>query len=276
MNYKTIKILITIIFASTSLIEGFSQEITEENYNKRIKEITEEYSAGMEELGRIYKLHPEKKDSLMLVVKQLDENYNKKNCQIALKYASLPNGLINVYMARTSIPKDTLLSFYNKLPTNKQKSTYGKTIKLHIDSKQIEIGDDFYNFQATDSNGNPFQLSDLKGNDIFLLYGGLGCIREDGRAFLKNFYNTIDKDDFKIVVFNSCSNVEEMKNLKTLYKLDFIFVDDFKKDHSPMKIIYGAQSTPTCFLINKDGKIIEKSIGLPTKKLNQIMTKASR
>lgn len=272
---KTIKILIAIIFASTSLIKGFSQEITEENYNKRIKEITEEYSAGMEELGRIYELHPEKKDSLLLIAKQVDENYNNKNYQTALKYASLPNGLINVYMARIDIPKDTLLLFYSKLPTDVQKSEYGESIKFHINSKQVEIGDKFYNFQGTDSNGTPFQLSNLKGKEIFLLYGGLGCIGEEGRVLLNNFNNAMNKDNFKIVIFNSTSNVEELKALKTQYQLDFIFVDDFKKDHSPMKLTYGAQATPTCFVINKNGIITNKFLGLPETELNKLK-KASR
>ncbi len=272
---KTTLILIVIIFISMPFHKVFSQEITEENYNKKIKEIAEEYSSRMEELGRIYELHSEKKDSLLLVAKQIEENSNKKNYQAALKYASLPDGLINVYMARIDIPKDTLLLFYNKLPTDKRKSDYGKSIKFHIDSKQIEKGDGFHNFLATDSNGNPFQLSNLKEKDILLLYGGLGCIGESGRVILKNLYNTRNKDDFKIVIFNSCSNIEDLKALKNQYQLDFIFIDDFKKDHSPMKIIYGAQATPTCFVINKSGIITSKFLGLPEAQLNELR-KASR
>lgn len=272
---KTTKILIVLILTSTSLHKAFSQEITEENFLKIDKEISEDYEHSMSEISSFYELHPEKIDSLLIVSAQIEKMYHKKLTETTIKFASVPSGFDNLYRQRLMIPKDVLLDVLGKSPKEMQESDYGKSIKFHIDSKQIEIGDDFYNFQATDSDGTPFQLSSLKGKDIFLLYGGLGCIQENGRALLKNFHNTMDKDNFKIVVFNSSSNIEELNALKTQYQLDFIFVDDFKKDHSPMKIIYGAQSTPTCFVINKSGIVTNKFIGLPENELNKLK-KASR
>tara|TARA_B100000809_G_scaffold262926_1_gene314988 strand:+ start:1685 stop:2512 length:828 start_codon:yes stop_codon:yes gene_type:complete len=272
---NTTKILTLIILTLTPTIKSFSQEITEENYLKMDKQIWETHEIKMSNVSKFYELHPEKKDSLLIVANQLDKSAKIENIETAIKYASVPSGFKRLYMVRLDIPKETLLSVLEKLPIETQESSYGESIKLHINSKQIQEGDDFYNFQAIDSNGNPFQLSNLKGKDILLLYGGLDCIRENGRTFLKNYYNNVNRDDYKVIVFNSSSNIHDLKTLKNKYNLDFIFVDDFQKDHSPMKIIYGAHATPTCFLINNNGKITKKSIGLPEKELNEIMTNAS-
>ncbi|WP_136468082.1 peroxiredoxin family protein [Flagellimonas onchidii] len=253
---------------------SFSQEITEENYIKADNEIWNAYEEKMSKLSEFYKSYPKKKDSLTLVAERLEKESNKKNIETAIKYSSTLSGFKRLYMLRLDIPKNRLNSILKKLPKELQESNYGKSIKLHIDSKQIGERDSIYDFKSTDSNGYQFYLSNLKGKNILLLYGGLGCIREEGRNYLKDFYNSVDKNNFKIVVVNSTSNIEELKNLKTKYQLDFIFIDDFKKDHSPIKIIYGAQATPTCFIINKEGTIAKKSFGLPETELNKI--KASR
>ncbi len=271
---KIIKILPIILIAFMSINKSYSQEITEENYLKEDKEIWDAYNLQMANISKSFELFPEKKDSLSSTVSEIYKEAQKKNMDTALKYFSVPSGLERIYMLRLNIPKDTLRSILKKLPKKVQESEYRQSIKFYIDYEQIEEGDYYYNFQATDSNGKSFKLSDLQGKNILLLYGGLGCMRESGRSFLKNFHERMSKDDFKIVVFYSSDDIVELKKIKDHYQMDFIFVSDFKKDHSPMKIIYGVQTTPTCFIINENGKITKKSIGLPEKELNKI--KASR
>lgn len=269
------KILTVLILSLISFHKVFSQEITEEKFLNLDKEIWETYESEASSLFKFYELLPDKKDSLDIVFNELKKKAEQKYIKTVIKYVSVPSGFNSLYRQRLNIPKDTLHAVLEKLPKEIQESDYGKSIKFHINSKQIEIGDEFYNFQATQSNGKPFQLSNLKGKNILLLYGGLDCIQERGRVLLKNFYDTMNKDELKIVVFNSCSNIEELKDLKTEYQLDFIFVDDFKKDHSPMKIIYGVQSTPTCFAINNNGIITNKFLGMTQTELNKLR-KSSR
>ena len=43
---------------------------------------------------------------------------------------------------------------------------------------------------------------------------------------------------------------------------DYWAISDFKADASPIRIIYGTQATPTCFLISRDGTILVQSEGL--------------
>jgi peroxiredoxin len=251
----------------------YSQQITEENYLKTDKAIWDEYETKMENLSKIFELHPNKKDSLINVANQIEKNADKKNREAAIKYAFVPSGLKRLYMVRLNIPKDTLLSVFDRLPNEMQKSDYGKSILRHIESNQIEKGDKYYRFKAIDSHGEEFTLSNLEGKNILLLYGGLSCIGKEGRDFLKIYSSTVDKNKFSVVVFNSCADLEELKQIKTKYGLEFIYISDFLGDHSPFKIQYGAQSTPTCFFIDEEGKVIIKSIGIPEKELNELKNK---
>ncbi len=273
MNKKTNN-LILVILILTSTFKSFSQDITEENYLKLDKEIWDFQNQEFSKISKAFELNPEKKDSLIIAGDKIVNVCDNKNLELAIKFASVPSGLQRVFMLRLEIPKDTLKSILKKLPKNMQKSAYGKSIRLHIDSKQMVEGENIFDFQAVDYEGNPFKISNLNGKITLLLYGGLKCIREDGRIFLKKYYDSLNSDKFKIVVFdNESSNAEELKIKREQYGLDFILVSDFKGDHSPMKIIYGAQLTPTCFIINENGEITLRSEGVPEKELESLKSK---
>jgi peroxiredoxin len=266
MKIQLISLFIGLSFTTTL----FSQEITEENYLKADKEIWKTYDQNCAKIIELKKKNPEKKDSLNTILKQLYEIANTKNYSTAIKYASVPSGLKRLFMVRLDLSKDTLLSLFNSLPHDMQESDYGKSLLLHINSKQIEEGDKCYDFEAVDSEGRKIQFSTLKNENILLLYGGLDCMGKSGRDFLQKLYQETQREKFQIVVYCKCSNVAQLKELKTKYAVDYLFVSDFLNDHSLMKINYGAQATPTCFLINKKRTVVVKSIGLPEDRLTKM------
>lgn len=245
----------------------FSQEITEENYLKVDKEIWDTYERDHAKITALKKSNPEKKDSLDVILDQLYEIANKKNTDAAIKFAAVPAGLERLFMVRLDLPKDTLLSIVKNLPPEIQQSNYGRSILYHIESEQIEEGDAYHDFEAIDSEGKKFQFSTLKNKHILLLYGGLDCMGKSGRDFLEKFYKETQRENFEIVVFWKCSSLGQLKELKTKYPVDYIFVADFLMEHSLTIIQYGAQATPTCFLIDKAGNVVIKSVGLPEEKL---------
>lgn len=267
-NFKRFAILLSILFYFP--VYSFSQEISEENYSKVIAEIYSTYEIESAKISECFKNHPEKKDSLINIYNQLEKITNQKNRAAAVKYASLPSGLQRLFMVRLSISKDTLLSILKNLPLEVQESNYGKSLLQHINSEQVEEGNKYYDFEAFDADGNKFRLSSLEGKNILLLYGGLGCISDDDRHFLKQFYNETHRDKLQVVIYWPCSSLEQLKGIKAKYLVDYLFVSDFLNDQSLMKINYGAQATPTCFLIDKEGTVIIKSVGLPDEKLTEL------
>lgn len=261
---KTKTLFTILLFTMVTLVQA--QEITEENYLKIDKEIWDTYYTKTDSISAQFKLHPEKKDSL---IKESEIIYNiasLKNIEAAIKYAAVPSGLQRLFMVRLDIPKDTIKAVWNRLPKKMQLSPYGKSILMHIENKQLEEGDLYKDFEATDANGQPFKLSSLSGKNILLFYGGLDCMGKDNRNELVRLYDNTSRDSLEIVVYNKVSSLENLKKAKDEYHVKFIMVSDFLGDHTPFKIIYGAQVTPTVFLISKEGKIVLKTTGRNLKK----------
>jgi peroxiredoxin len=258
------------IFSVFSL-SSFAQEITEENYLRLDSTIWMQYEQDMAKISAYRHKYPEKKDSLIDVTSRTLEVALQKNKELAIRYASVPSGLKRLFMVRLQISKDTLQAILINLPDTMRNSPYGKSILYHIESKQVEEGSQYYDFKATTSDGKEFALSSLEGKNILLLYGGLDCMGKDGRDYLNTLYNETSRDDFEIVVYCPASNMEELKELLTYFPCDFLLVSDFLQDHTPMKILYGAQATPTCFFINEQGIVEMKTVGLEEERVKQLL-----
>ena len=262
-------VFIVLCFTHLSLTQA--QEISEENYRKVDSLIWVQYEKDIEEISESYQKYPEKKDSLIAVQEQVIAISDKKNVEAAIKFASVPSGLKRLFMVRLKIPKDTILAVFKTIPESMQNSPYGKSLLYHIESDQISEGDKYYDFKAIDTEENNFVLSSLEGKNVLLLYGGLSCMGPDGRAYLNKIYQETSRDNFEIVVYCPNSNLESLQRVRTTYPCDFLLVSDFLQDHTPMKILYGAQGMPTCFFINQQGTVVMKTLGLHQERVNQLI-----
>ena len=263
-----------LIFISLFLhfyVVSFAQEITEENYLKLGNELWKQYEMDMGKLSETFKIYPEKKDSLIKVADDILNVAMDKNRELAIKFASVPSGLESLYAVRLGLSKDTLQSILSRLPDNMKNSLYGKSILLHINSGQIDEGSRFYDFEAITSGGDKFELSSLKGKSVLFLYGGLGCMGKDGRDYLDSLYRETSRNNLEIVVYCPNNDLESLKEVRKTYPCDYILVSDFLQDHTPVKILYGAQATPTCFFINKQGVVEMKTEGLYQERVNELV-----
>ena len=249
-----------------------SEMITEENYLKVDSLIWAQYEQEMKKISECYQNHPEKKDSLIAASEQVDAIASKKNIEAAIKYASVPSGLRRLYMLRLNIAKDTILSILKNIPDSMQFSPYGRSLLYHIETEQIVEGSNYYDFQSIDTEGRNFTLSSLEGKNILLLYGGLGCMGPVGREYLNKIYQETSRKNFEIVVYCPNSDLESLQKVRTAYPCDFLLVSDFLQDHTPIKILYGAQATPTCFFINQEGLVVMKTTGLHQERVSQLLS----
>ena len=94
---------------------------------------------------------------------------------------------------------------------------------------------------------------------------------QDRRDYLNSLYEKTSRDSFEIVVYELASDLAHLSKLRTMYPCEFLFVSDFLQDSSPVKILYGAQGTPTCFFIDKEGTIQMKTEGLNEKRVNELL-----
>lgn len=243
---------------------AWTQPVTEENYQKEFKAMEEKFSLRADTLRKFIsmKKYTAKRDSLVSEYKKLVDEFTELNLELALRYASVPSGLQMCFWNRLTISQDTLKAVLKRIPKQMRKSEYGRAIAMHLSCPKVGQGDKAYDFRAMNAQGRPFRLSQWKGKQVLLLYGGLGCMGTSGRKYLEELYGRTSRENFEIVVFWPASGQDELTALAKEYSSDFSQVSDFKGDVTPVKIRYEAQATPTCFFIDRDGRLLFKSVGL--------------
>lgn len=193
-----------------------------------------------------------------------------------MEYAAVPSGLRRMYMVRNDIDKKLAQKRLSEIPDSMQQSYYGQLIKQFIEADQVEEGDKYQPFECTGTDGQMFDWSRLDGKKILLLYGGLGCMGQEGRDLLKKWYEQYSRDDFQAVIYApEVSNFEELVEDKKYWTnngvIDYIAIADFLGDASPIRIIYGSQAKPTCFMIDRDGRVVIKSEGLNIERMEAFL-----
>ena len=277
--FKKIFQFFIVILCVTQFSLAQAQEITEENYLKVNSAIWAEFNQEVDKLSEYFQKHPEKTDSILAVYEELEDIANKKSAEVLIKYVSVfdvPSFLVRLYRLRLYAPKDAIRSVLKTIPDNMQSLPYAKSLLYHVETEQIMEESKYFDFQATDTEGRNFTLSTLEGKNILLFYGGLHCMREEGRDDLNKIYNVTSRENFEIVVFcDVSSDLESLQQERTKYHqslpFDYFLVSDYLLDHSLMKILYGAQATPTCFLINPKGLVIMKTKGLYYEQVLQLL-----
>lgn len=250
--------------------------ITEENYLKADSALWAEFERDTEPLIEQMDAEPERFDVLYELYLSIEEATDKKNVELAMEYAAVPSGLRRMYMVRNDIDKKLAQKRLSEIPDSMQQSYYGQLIKQFIDADQIEEGDKYQPFECTGTDGQMFDWSRLDGKKILLLYGGLGCMGQEGRDLLKKWYEQYSRDDFQAVIYApEVSNFEELVEDKKYWTnngvIDYIAIADFLGDASPIRIIYGSQAKPTCFMIDRDGRVVIKSEGLNIERMEAFL-----
>lgn len=230
------------------ILAGKEQEI-DANLEKEISFFNQEYIRLTKE---------GKRDSIPLLIDKLTKTieafcYKNINSYLAIEL---------LYSIRTKINKDTLCKKINEAEKVIYKSNYGKSLEVFCNTKTPELNDNYIDFQVNTLKGNSISISSLidEGKPILLVFGGLKCMEEKGRTLLKKFHEE-NKNNINTIVF-SFTNTQEQWLQDSNYNIgDVNLVSDLKGDHSPVKIKYNVQVTPTVYVINKFGKISLISLG---------------
>lgn len=234
----------------------------EKEYLRKDSMLWEAYEQRHQEMAALWDKYPEKQDSLQSAFNSFFDAMLKRNRELAMEYASTPSGLKRLYMCRLGIAKEELAQILDTLGAEMRTSFYGKNIREHIRVRQIEESDSLWAFPCFRDDGSAFDWHGLKGRQVLLLYGGLGCMGEDGRKELERLRRQTSPEDLQILVYSPCNSLEDLQETRKVYPIDVVFVSDFKLDDSPMKIKYGTQATPTCFLTDEHHVVKVKCTGL--------------
>ena len=272
LTFKIVVITLALLTISCNS-KIHNETLTEENYLREDSLLWINFEKETEGLIAILDSLPNQRDSIINVYNIMFEKANRKNIELAFKYANTPSGLQRLFMVRNNVSKDSLAKVLDTLPEEMQKSETSLNIKAHLETEQLAKGDALYAFPCQDEEGEAFNWETLKGKQVLLLYGGLGCMGSEGREALKHLYEQTSRKNIEIIVYWPSSSLENLQAIRKQYPSDYIFISDFKQDASPMKIKYGCQATPTCFLTDKNHQIVVKSEGLNMDAINEHIQK---
>lgn len=192
--------------------------------------------------------------------------------EIYVKYMSLPSVVERLYALRTSVAKDKLRKVYDKLPAAiKAADPYARSLKLHLDTRQVTLGDTVGDFRAKMVHDGDFRFGELSAlKDVLLIFDGLDCMGPDMLLILQIMYRKVDLSKLEIVSVFADTDKESFEQKVRDKNIGWLSVCDFKGDHSPLKIAFGVQATPTCVYISKGGCVEYVSVGVSDNILAQI------
>ena len=212
---------------------------------------------------RLMELYAEDEELLYSKAVELEEYSDRRNRELAIEYSATPSGLRRCFMLRNDLSKTTLEEILRELPRDLRKSDAAKAIKEHITTEQIEVGMNYSPLEVITTDSSKIEWDNYNGKNIFLLYGGLGCMGPSGRRDLAALREEYSKDDLAILIYYPVGSLEELLELDVEYSSDYTFISELMTDYSHFKIKYGCQATPTCYFIDRVGVVTLKTEGLP-------------
>lgn len=212
---------------------------------------------------RLMELYAEDDDLLYSKAVELEEYSDRRNRELAIEYSATPSGLRRCFMLRNDLSKTTLEEILRELPRDLRKSDAAKAIKEHIATEQIEVGMNYSPLEVVTTDGSKIEWDNYNGKNIFLLYGGLGCMGPSGRRDLAALREEYSKDDLAILIYYPVGSLEELQELDIEFASDYTFISELMTDYSHFKIKYGCQATSTCYFIDREGVVALKTEGLP-------------
>lgn len=191
------------------------------------------------------------KDGIITHIDQQIHNIDKRFIEdnINSHYA-----LFHLVTNKSQYENEYIRSQLGKLNSKFRNSKYAKVLETYIKNKDLKQGDDFYDFEAETQKGKKVKFSSFfHGKYVLLEFYSSYCVWcKKALPEIKNLAH--DEEDLNIISFNVDSNksdwLAEKKNWPSLYDPDGRLGGVFTK--------YRVSATPTYFLFNQKGKLIQR------------------
>ncbi len=264
------KAILLFLLCCTTLPVRAQKEIDEKNFLRADSLLWSDYERETARLVRLGREMPSLKDSLMAVREALLSRVLTQNEELAVRYAATPSGLERLYMVRLGLDKSRLDEVWRNLPPQMQQSLHGNNLRLHLDTRQMTEGDTLRTFPCHREDGKPFCWEDLRGKPVLLIYGGLGCMGQEGRMALQRFSELAGRTGLVVLIYEPASSVEALADKKRTFGSKYPYLSNFNNPNL-MPVLYGAQASPTCFFFDRRHVLRLKSTGLDTDRLAPLL-----
>ena len=169
--------------------------------------------------------------------------------------------LAPLYFLEGHIPKDTVIKYFSLLSKNVTESEYGQILKGIVTGWANTIkGESAPNFEQFTNLNEHFELAQLKGKFVVLDFWGSWCGPcISGFPEMKEYYSKY-KDKLEFVGIACNDKKDDWGKAIREYQLNWIHILN-DKSINDISALYGVTSYPTKFIIDTEGKIIEKFVG---------------
>ncbi len=201
-------------------------------------------------------------------ISQIEKDYIQKHINTF-------NGVIELYYNRKQFDKDTIKKLFDKVNNTIKNSKYGKRISFYINNKILAIGDSYHDFKAINQKSDSVKLSDYINDNKYILldfnatYCGPCVLSVDELKEINSKYG----DKITIIGFNVDSNKDIWDKGLKRDSISWPSLWDGKGNSSSTYIIYGISGVPTFFLIDPNGKIMDKDVGYEKRSLIEMLKK---
>jgi peroxiredoxin len=145
-----------------------------------------------------------------------------------------------------------------------------KALNVFLTEQIAEVGKPLVDFEVETIDGKLFKLSSLKGKYIFMSFGSVFCgpCRMENQE-IREKYDLLSKQ-IQFVYFSLDKVRKHWEKITHEDKIVWTNISDMEGDYGRIKTIYGVQSMPTSFLIDKNGIIVKKIEAYDTETLTQL------
>ena len=201
-------------------------------------------------------------DSIMKVRDEIDLEEEKVTQDFVREFnASIVSlDMLNGY--KKSWGKELTTELYSSFNEELKNSDTGMKIARYLElNKNPQAGDMYIDFEMENIDGENIKLSDIEGKVILVEFWASWCYPcKVSNPELVSIYNDYKGKGFAILSVSIDKNKEQW--IKAVENSGLIWenVCDFKGNENEASLIYGVNSVPYGFLINEDGKIIDRQI----------------
>lgn len=138
------------------------------------------------------------------------------------------------------------------------------------ENKVVKPGDAAPNFQLTTLDGKTVELSDYRGKGVFLNFWATYCPPcKEEMPYMDNLYKEFKDKGIEILAVNVGEPPLTAQKFVERYDLSFPILMDEREE---VYKAYGVKPIPSTFLIDKDGKVIDRvTKGLTEQEIREMM-----
>jgi len=240
---------------SQDIFQSYLNELL--SVNKNLANIQEKYQKAMEAHNDEEAKNAEMDyKSVMENMKVYTKNFVKEHSK------SVVSAYIALVQLSNDVESDELDSIVNRIPQEISQSEYVIQLKKRAeDIKKTALGITAPDFTMNDPQGNPVQLSSLRGKVVMIDFWASWCgpCRQENPSVVK-LYQQYHNKGFEILGVSLDRNKEEWEKAIKDDQLNWLHVSDLKFWQNSAALLYSVNSIPQTFLLDKDGKIIAKGL----------------